>query len=513
MAAADGFTISGSGVEPIHNAAGQGRRLRMYRPANVGPNSVTVSGQSTILARARAADRNDPWAGTAVDKLVSNEIGTGIRAKSRNGTPELKAVAKKKWDRWTKYSDADGVCDFYGQQALLDRGARVAGEIFIRLRQRRPQDGFEVPLQLQLIEAEQCPAHHYSTASNGNQIRAGVEFNAIGQRVAYWMYQQHPGDVMVMNFAGLQLRRIPADQIIHVFQPLRPGQIRGLPHLTSALVRMMNLDSFDDATLERQKIANLFAGFVETNDDEGPFVEAETGTAADGTPLAGLEPGTMQELPAGRKVTFSSPPDAGPFFAQYMRTQLMAIAARAGVPYEVLTGDLSNISDRALKLILNEFRRMVEQWQWLVLIPMALQRVREAWWDTAVLAGVIDAPNYATDREDYIETIWTPQGWPYSHPVQDVTADIAAVRAGFKPRESIIEGNGDDPDEVNAQIAADNKLADENGFIFDSDARYTSARGITQQKPAGSVEPTTDPPNNDAGGDQNADPNADPSQQ
>lgn len=497
---ADGFTIAGSGTEPIYNAAGRGRRLRMYRSASVGPNAITISGQGTILARARAADRNDPWAGTAVDKLVSNEIGTGIQAKAKNGTPEFKAIVKKKWDRWCKVSDADGLLTFNGQQALLDRGARVAGEIFIRMRQRRPQDGLEVPLQLQLIEAEQCPANYYASASNGNQIRAGVEFNSISQRVAYWMYPHHPGDVPVTNFADMMLRRIPAEQVIHVFQPLRPGQIRGLPQLTSVLVRMLNLDSLDDAVLERQKVANLLSMiFTKTAaPDVDPLADAKNGeTAADGTPLATLEPGSSIEAPEGYDVKFSSPPDAGPNYPPYIRTQLMAIAARAGVPYEVLTGDLRGISDRALRLILNEFRRMVEQWQWLVLIPMALQRVRDAWWDAAVLAGAIDAPNYANDREDFIETIWTPQGWPYSHPVQDVTADEQSVRSGFKSRSSVIEANGDDPDEVNAQIKADNDVADGEGFIFDSDARYTSAKGITQQKPAGSVEPTTDAPPTD----------------
>jgi lambda family phage portal protein len=492
--AADGFVLPGSEGAPIYNAAGQGRRMRMYRSASVGPNAITISGQSTILARARAADRNDPWAGTAIDKLVSNEIGTGIRAKTKNGTPELKARAKKMWDRWTKYSDADGVCDFYGQQALLDRGARVAGEGFIRLRARRPQDGFEIPLQLQLIEAEQCPSNYYASASNGNLIRAGIEFNQIGQRAAYWMYPQHPGDVMATNFVSMQLRRIPAEQIIHVYQPLRPGQIRGLPHLTSVLVRMLNLDSFDDATLERQKIANLFSVIFTKSvaPDVDPLADAKNGEVApDGTPLATLEPGSSLEAPAGYDAKFSDPPDAGPNYAPYLRTQLMAIAARAGVPYEVLTGDLTNVSDRALRLILNEFRRTVEQWQWLVLIPNALQKVREAWWDAAVLAGVLDAPGYAEDREDYVETIWTPQGWPYSHPVQDVQADRAAVRSGFKSRSSVIEANGDDPEEVNAQLVQDNATADANDMILDSDARYTSDRGITQAKPAGSVEPTT----------------------
>jgi lambda family phage portal protein len=511
--AADGFTIGGSGSNAtVHNAAGQGRRMRMFRAPNVGPNWITVGGQTTIVARTRDAVRNNPWAGAVVDKQVANEIGTGIQAKSKNGTKAQKALTKKKWDRWCKVCDADGLLNFDALQGLMDREAREAGEFFIRLRQRRPQDGMEVPLQLQVIEAEQCPVTYYANASNGNVIRAGIEFNQIGQRVAYWMYPQHPGDVMMTNFVSMQLRRIPADQIIHVFQPLRAGQIRGLPHLAASLVRMLNFDMVDDAVSMRQNIANLFTVFFVKNGgspDDDPLKDAKTDIAPDGTPLASLEPGSAFELPEGYDVKFANPPDAGSNYAAYMRTQLLTIAARAGVPYEVLTGDLKDISDRALKLILNEWRRLIEQWQWHVIIPMCLQRIREAWFDAAVLAGAIDAPGYAEDREDYVETIWTPQGWPYSHPVQDVNADRIAVRSGFKSRQSIIESNGDDPEEVTSQQIEDNTIADEGGLIFDTDARYTSDKGINQAKPAGSVEPQNDPAHEDPATDPNAEPQQD----
>jgi lambda family phage portal protein len=483
-------------VPPIFNAAGLGRRLRTWRPSSAGPNAVAVAGYGLVRNRSRGAARNDPWAGAALDKLTSNEIGTGIQAKTRNGTPDFRAMAKKLWDRWVKVCDADGVFDFYGLQGLVDHEWHEAGEVFIRLRQRLPKDGLPVPLQLQVIEAEQCPAEYYGVASNGNLIRAGIEFNLIGQRIAYWMWSQHPGDFQV-DFQGLELRRIPAEQVLHVFEPTRAGQIRGIPRMTSTLVRMFNLDSLDDAVLERQKVANLFAGFYTTDvsaDDTGGGMlgDMKTGTDRDGMPLVGLEPGTMQELPPGVTPNFSTPPDAGNNYPAYLRTQLMAIAARNGIPYEVLTGDLTNVSDRALRLILNEFRRIVEQRQWLILIPMFCQRVRDAWWDAAVLAGAIDAPGYAESRDDYNDTLWVPQGYPYSHPVQDVDADTKAVRAGFKSRSSVVLGNGDDPEQMENEIRDDNVRGDTFGFVLDTDPRKTSSRGLTQAKPAGSEIPPPD---------------------
>ena len=140
---------------PGYTAASNGRRLLSFRPPNMGPNSVTQYGLATIVGRSRSGVRNDPWVGTAGDKLVSNMVGTGIQSKMVNGTPELKAADKALWKRFMKECDADGVLDGYGQQALAVREWDEAGEVFGRKRRRRPEDGLAVPLQIQVIEAEQ----------------------------------------------------------------------------------------------------------------------------------------------------------------------------------------------------------------------------------------------------------------------------------------------------------------------------------------------------------------------
>lgn len=491
-----GFELpGGSPSQPAYNAGGQGRRLRNWRPTSAGPNAVTTYSIETIRARARAAHRNDPWAGTATDKIVSNAVGTGIQAMTVKGDDVHRAAVKALWDRWVKVADADGVLDFYGIQALGWREWDEAGEVFVRLRSRRLSDGLPVPLQVQLIEAEQCPSNLYTLASNGNQVRAGVEFNAIGQRVAYWMYQSHPGDLAPLGGSN-QLVRIPAEQILHVFEPTRAGQIRGVPRSAPVLVRMYNLDQFDDAVLERQKIGNLFAGYFTQPDDEdgrGPLSESVNGADPDDTPVAGLEPGTMGELPPGWGVEFTSPPDAGQNYPDYLRAQLLAIAAKHGVPYEVLTGDLRNVSDRALKLILNEFRRLIEQQQWLYMIPQMLQPIREAFFDAALLAGALDLPNYADRRDEYNETLWVPQGWLYSHPVQDVDADIKAVQAGFTPRDDVILSNGEDPERVDRQTAEGNRRADALGNTYTSDGRQATKKASAAPAQPAPQEGTDDP--------------------
>lgn len=488
-------------AESSYRAAGNGRRLRMFRPMSVGPNAALL-GMPTLLARARHLARNDPWMVSALNKSVSNGIATGIQAKPIWGTDAHKKRVTKLWARWGKYADADGVLDWSGLQALAWREWKEAGEVFARIRYRLPGDGLPVPVQVQLIESEQCPQHYNGMASNGNVIRQGIEFDRIGRRVAYWMYREHPGDHF-RAVDGNELVRVPADQVLHLYRPNRAGAMRGVPGSAPALLRMFNLDRLDDAVLERQALANLFAGFITSADnsegDEGEAVgELITGEDFDGTAIGGLEPGTLQELPPGRKIEFADPPSAGSDYAEFLRGHLLAICASQDVPYEVLTGDLRNVSDRALRLILNEFRRVIEQDQWLYMIPMFCQRVRDAFFDQAVLAGLLNVPGYAAQRDEVTETLWVPEGWPWSHPVQDVNAEVKAVRAGFKSRGKVVLGAGEDPEQVDREQAADNDRADRAGLIYDSDPRRTNASGAKQDEPEpGAEDASNDQRNND----------------
>ena len=178
------------------------------------------------------------------------------------------------------------------------RSVMEAGECFIRLRPRLPKDGLSVPLQLQVLEAEHLPTSDTRKLRNGNYVRAGIEFNGIGKRVAYHLFREHPGDSL-NPLASTEQVRVPAESVLHLFRPLRPGQLRGQPWLTQVLVKLYELDQYDDAELVRKKTAAMFAGFVTKNAPEDQILGEG---AADGTgaAIAGLEPGTMQVLLPGR---------------------------------------------------------------------------------------------------------------------------------------------------------------------------------------------------------------------
>jgi lambda family phage portal protein len=462
-------------------AGSQRPRTKGWTPPQTTANSALLYELRTIRNRSRRAVANDGYAKGTVDRLVTNIVGTGIKPLSQARNPEFRKLIHALFERWTDESDADGLMDFYGQQALAVREWLEAGECFVRRRPRLPQDKMSVPLQLQIIEPEQLAIEYDTIAANGNRIRGGVEFDAIGRRVAYYFYPERP-DLEFFNNAIYH--RVSADNIIPMFDPLRAGQIRGVPGLTAALVRFWELEKFDDATLLRQQVGNLFAGFVkgaELNDAHPLTGLTVADKTQDEKPIVSLEPGTLQELGPGEEIEFSNPPAPAQTYPDFMKQQLRGACAATGVPYEILTGDMSGLNDRTMRVLLGEFRRRVAAWQHQVVAFQFCRRVWGWWFDAVFRSGAVPiAADYQTDPTPYVAVKWMPQGWPYINPVQDIEASKEAVRNGFSTRSAEVSERGEDAEVIDQQQADDNTRADSLGVRYDSDGRFSAKASGTQ---------------------------------
>lgn len=482
-----GFVVPGRvKAAAYESASSAGARARTWRTSGAGPSAAAVENLPLMRSRSRDAIRNDPWAKTAIARLVSNTIGTGIQPHPQHPDKATQKRLKQLWDDWVKEADHDGQLDIYGQQTLAARAFFSDGEAILRRRYVSPAEGLSVPMQVQLLEADLLPVEKNEVRPGGGEILHGIEFDANDKRVAYHLYRRHPGEYNRLNMGGMLTVPVPAEDIAHVFQPLRPGQIRGVPELATVLLRLHSLDNFDDAVLFRQEVSNLFAGFVTKPSsvpmgpgaDIDPMTGQQIAYDSDGySPIVSLEPGSMQELAPGEEVAFATPPGAGNDYAPFMRQQLMAAAASVGMPYEVLTGDLREVSDRVLRVLLNEFRRAIEQLQWNIFIHQYCNRVWAWWIDACALSGAIPMPDFHRTRREYLRVRWVPQGWPYINPVQDVNAQKLAIRAGLTSRSASVLKQGEDPEQVDQENAADNARADGLGLQYDSDPRSRDAVG------------------------------------
>jgi lambda family phage portal protein len=460
----------------VYEAGSQTRRARGWNAPTIGANTAIVGNLRTLRDRSRAGMRNDGYAESSIASIVSNLVGTGILPQCKAPDADFRKQVHALWREFVKTADADGLCDYYGLQALAVRGWLEGGEMFARLRPRLPSDGLVVPLQVQLIEPELVP-HEYTLLSGPQYVRAGIEFNGIGQRVGYWCYEQRPEQLDPFQEGGAMVR-VPADSMIHLFRPLRAGQIRGVPQLTRALVKLVDLSKYDDATLLRQQLANLFVGFITENGlEEASTVNPITGETIkkeDDAAIAELQPGLFQRLGIGEDVTWSDPPEATGY-SDFMSAQLRAACVAAGVPYEVVTGDLSAVNDRTVRIVLQEFRRRVEQEQYQIAFVLN-QPVWIAFLTRAILSGALDAPaGYWDDPRPWQRVEWIPPAWPYLHPVQDVQHDVQMLAANMTSLTQVAKERGWDLEELFEEIAAERVLAAKYGLTLNYNVGPSSA--------------------------------------
>lgn len=418
-----------------YDGARADRRSNGWVAAGSSANSEILPQLSILRNRSRELVRNNPYASKAMRVLSSNRIGTGIMA-----TINDKSVAAL-WKKWVKVCDADGQYDFYGLQKLISNTEAESGECLIRFRYRKMSDGLPVPLQLQLLEPDFIDATKNETLKNKGWIQNGIEFSPIGERVAYWLFNQHPGENIINT--TIKSSRVPASDVIHSFDRKRPGQMRGVPILAPVMMTANDLNEYLEATLVRKSAEACIAAFVETDDEDRSIGDE---SQQDQMRIEELAPGMVQYLSKGEKITFTNP-SASTGDVGYTNDRLHAIAAGIGVTYEQLTGDLSQVNYSSIRAGTLDFRREIEQWQWLNFIPSVLNRIMEKFLDTAFAAGLIQTTE--------IEYDWTTPRFDWVDPLKDVQGEELELTMGLKTWSEAVRARGFNPEVLLEELKAE----------------------------------------------------------
>lgn len=423
-----------------------------WRPkrAGVSANTEHQASASILRAKSRTLIENVDFIAAGMNARVSYTVGTGIVPTWRGRHGDLLATL---WAQWVDVADADGARTYYGLQADAVRAMDADGEVLIRIRSRRREDGLPVPMQLQLLEIEYLDTTR-TQASGANTIANGIEYDPLGRVVAYWLWSQHPGDIVTAARArGLQSARVAAQEIIHLRHPGRPGQGRGFPRLSPAITRARDLQLLEDAELARKNLEARLSVLVSGDLSQlaTPPEQAQFGSASntrDAHSLGELASGGVTELPPGMAQPTVIEPKAAPGFTDYCGYNIHLICAGGGFTYEQATGDWNEASWSSGRMRMLDFRREIEQLQWLTVVPTLCARVCKEFAAYAALGGSI------VGRQDYTVEHSTPK-WDYANPQQEVDAELSEVAGGLSSLSEKIRRRGDDPDKVFDEWARD----------------------------------------------------------
>lgn len=413
-------------------------------------NTDIAAGTPTIRARAAYLARNSPHIAAAVNALVSNLVGSGIRPVSQHPDTATRELLHDLWARFVDEADHDGQIDHYGQQAVMARQMVEAGESFGVFHDAMLGEGRTVPFTIQVLHPTHCPLDTVPLeTATGRVVRCGIEFDRQGRRTGFYFWPERPDDPFAfLNRGSWQPVRVPADDVMHLMLPVEPGQLRGLSWLNGAVGPVTQLDAFQAAALRRAQLSNMLVGAVVDPSGQGLnlFSEQEDNAVK-------LEPGTFLNL-KGQMVEFFDPKESQ-HYGEFVKSHLKSLAAALGVPYEILSHDAGDANFSSSRVQLAEFQKRLEYYQYGVIVFRVCKPVWNRFVRRAVLAGHIPLSAYTADPTAFHRVEWLPPKLPWVDPEADAAAEALMVEKKFKSRSMVIAGLGYNPEQVDREIAAD----------------------------------------------------------
>lgn len=313
------------------------RTMRNWQPSEGSADADLLPSLNTLRARCRDAYRNSPLAKAISDRVVQHAVGTGLKPQisldreELNYAPDfaasLERKIEKKFERWAKNCDFERMQTFGRLQSLALTSMFLSGDVFVNT-------VAEETLLIQIIEGDQVT--NPSFAPDGIRQRGGVELDDKLRPIAYWMLENHPGEL----YAQWKWNRIPIfgantgeRRIFQMMMKTRPGEHRGVPSLAVVLESLRLLEKYTDAELMAAVMSACFSVFIKSN--AGMATQTNSNTNEKEVYPA-LKPGLMMNLKDGEEVVFANPTRPNSSYQPFVVSLLQQIGAGLSLPMEFL---------------------------------------------------------------------------------------------------------------------------------------------------------------------------------
>jgi len=475
------LALSGSGGG--YSGASKRRTALSNWQTSAGSAEADISPDlPNLRERSRDLVRNTPIATGAVELATTHVIGTGLTpAPSPNyeylGMTEEQSSAwvanvKREWALFANSKDVDigRRMNFYQLQALAFRARMESGDVFVLTPNKDRGNAYS--LCLQVIEADRVS--NPNRAQNTDRIIDGIEVDESGAPIKCHISNKHPGDLRSRSmqwsaypFYGAKGRR----NVLHLFKPLRPSQVRGVPDFAPVIEPLKQLGRYTDAELQAAVTAGMFSIFVKM--DHNAFQELFDETSKrEITSSASKWEGNMDNggkavnLLPGEDISTANPGRPNSEFDPFVQAIIRQIGMALGIPYEVLIMHYTSSYSAARAALLSAWRtfRIARDW----MSTDLCQPVYELWLAEAVARQRINAPGFFQDpavRAAWCGATWIGDGPGSIDPVKEVDAAEKRVALGISTRdaESILH-DGVDYQTKHPQLVREKKMRDEDGL-------------------------------------------------
>lgn len=410
-----------------------------------------------LRARARELGRNNSYVKRYFRLLVTNVIGPmGIKLQAQvwagdQPDTQTNAAIEAAWTAWASNPvTVDGRLTLRRFEKLVIKTVACDGEAFVRL--WRGFEGNAFGLALQAIDADLIDeTFNRSRRGVQNEIRMGVEIDAIGRPVGYWVWDAAGTDLVRERYF------VPATEMLHLYDPERVNQTRGVTWVHSVMVPAHMLNAYEESEAVAARIGASKMGLFEKRAD------SLAGDLASSSKPATMEasPGTFEIVPDGYEFKAWEPDHPTAQFPAFIKQMLRKIASGFSVFYNVLANDAEGVSYstmRSFALVERDDWRSIQQ----DFIDGWRRPLYAAWLGMALLTGGLKLPS--RDPSRYLAVRHRPRGWQWIDPEKEARAAVISIQNGLGTRTGYLAEKGEDIEDVFAELAREQALAEEYGI-------------------------------------------------
>ncbi len=472
-------------------------RTRKVTKDNSTGEVQVVRDAATARAMARDMERNHDLVRGVIGVLVRNVVGPngiGIEPTPRRANDDIDDDFARQllnlYRDWSKRPEVTGTMDWVMCQEMAARSWFRDGEVFAQVLEGPVpylDHGTLVPLSLELLEADHVPLDYDRESPD---IEGGIERNAWGRPVAYWMHKRHPGGARPTSLNDQTLKRVPAERILHLAIRDRISGLRGISQLASALGRYQDIAEYESNERIAARIASAISAFVKRD----PSIPGSSGpdgeVSSAGERIMKLQAGLIfDQLQPGETIEMLNPNRPNPNLGRFREDQLRAAAAGTDTSFSSSAKNYNGTYSA-------QRQELVEQHPAYVALTnrFVAMFVRPTWERlvrTAILSGQIKVPaNIRPETVAQAEFRGPPMPW--INPMHEANALETLVRNGFKSSQEVISERGGRLQDTYEALARERRLAAELKLVLECDAA-TDKRAAVQADPV-DPEPTESAP-------------------
>ncbi len=444
------------------------KRQHIYVTPQDTRTDVTNQSRKQVLGLARYWFYNSPVVRGAIDCMVRNSVGPGIKMQSRTSDEGWNRATEEWLANWSLACDVRGLLDWNTLQQVATRTMLRDNELFILLTDNG--DGWPM---LQMVEAHRCETPDY--LQGDKRIIDGVRVNPQGRPLSYYINLGQDD-----KFSEIQ-----SPDLIVLAERDRADELRSLSRLVTCLNLIQDREEILTNTMVSVKRSSTIGLALEGEGSAG-FFGPETTTTDGITTDRIFGSGAIWNVPNGRKIREIKDDRPSPNLTEFMDQFLRAVASGLGLPYEYLwKADLSGPSQR---FVLAQAQRRFDEISQAI-ITQLVSRVRLWALAKAIKRGDLTPPR-GMDRW-WQSTFHTPKQTTIDAG-RDSAADREDLKLGLTTYADIYAARGED-----WQDAIDQKIAEQVYIRQKCDAagiQVADVQFIPNQPAPAAQTPPSEPP-------------------